>query len=106
MMAKFQVPKNDSKQENDIAPCSLKFCVPDEFVHKLNVLYPLALATAKAMLKRRADTSSKYWKLVPCVVAKSLSAKYQRNLKCKNIKRLVIPICGDKGKQVKLIANG
>ena len=58
------------------------------------------------MLKDRGLSSSKYWKEVPCVVAKSLIAKYQRNPKCKNIKSLVIPICGDKGKQVKLVNGG
>lgn len=58
------------------------------------------------MLKDRSLSSSKYWKEIPCVVSKSLIAKYQRNPKCRNIKSLVIPICGDKGKQVKLLDGG
>ena len=58
------------------------------------------------MLKSRQLSSSKDWKTIPCVVAKSLITKYQRNPKCRNIKSLVIPICGDKGKQVKLVPGG
>jgi len=58
------------------------------------------------MIRDRRKSSSKYFKDIPCVVAKSLIAKYQRNRRCKKISRVVIPICGDKGKQVKLITPG
>src|SRR4030042_2054825 len=84
----------------------IKFRVPDEFRHILDALYPKALETARAMIRNRHLSSSKDWKTVPCVVAKSLITKYQRNQRCRNIKNLVIPICGDKGKQVKLLARG
>jgi len=57
------------------------------------------------MLLDRTKSSSKYYKEIPCVVAKSLVTKYQKNKKCKEVKKLVIPICGDKGKQVKLVGN-
>lgn len=57
------------------------------------------------MLEDRTKNSSKYWKTIPCVVSKSLISKYQRNKKCEKVKNLVIPICGDKGKQVKLKNN-
>jgi len=40
------------------------------------------------------------------VVAKSLVAKYQHNQKCKSVSNIVIPICGDKGRQIKLEGNG
>jgi IS605 OrfB family transposase len=40
------------------------------------------------------------------VVSKSLITKYQRNRKCKSVSNVVIPICGDKGKIVKLEGNG
>lgn len=101
------------RAENDVvtepihamARCA-KFRVPDELCHTLDVLYPKALDAARAMLKDRSLSSSKYWKTIPCVVAKSLIAKYQRNTKCHNIKNLVIPVCGDKGKQVKLDTGG
>lgn len=86
--------------------CCVKLRIPDELSHRLDAIYQPALDTARAMLKRRNDTSSKHWKSVPCVVAKSLSAKYQRNIKCNAIRRLTIPICGDKGRQVKLEHGG
>ena len=40
------------------------------------------------------------------MVSKSLITKYQRNKKCKSVSNVVIPICGDKGKIVKLEGNG
>jgi putative transposase len=40
------------------------------------------------------------------VLAKSLISKYQRNKKIKAVSHLVLPICGDKGKQVKIVENG
>jgi putative transposase len=58
------------------------------------------------MLKRRNDSSSKYYPEIPCVVSKSLITKYQRNPKCRNVRNLVIPVCGDKGKQIKLVDGG
>lgn len=88
-----------------MARCT-KARVPDELCHVLDALYPKALDAARAMLSNRRLSSSKHWQTIPCVVAKSLITKYQRNLKCKNIKSLVIPLCGDKGKQVKLVDGG
>lgn len=58
------------------------------------------------MIKDRTKSSSKYYKSIPCVVSKSLITKYQKNKKLKEIKRLVIPICGDKGKQIKIVEGG
>ena len=84
----------------------IKFRVPSNLCWVLDNLYPRALDTARAMLKDRSLSSSKYWKTIPCVVSKSLITKYQRNQKCQNIKSLVIPICGDKGKQIKLVDGG
>lgn len=94
-----------SKPVNTMARCA-KFRVPNELRHILDALYAKALDAARGMLQDRSLSSSKYWRAIPCVVAKSLITKYQRNPKCKNIKNLVIPICGDKGKQVKLEAGG
>jgi IS605 OrfB family transposase len=84
----------------------IKFKVPSSLYCVLEELYQKSLGVAREMLKHRELSSSKHWKVVPCVVAKGLSVKYQHNLKCRNIKSLVIPICGDKGKQVKLVAGG
>lgn len=58
------------------------------------------------MLENRKESSSKYYNSIPCVVSKSLITKYQKNKKIKSVKRLTIPICGDKGKQVKIEGNG
>jgi transposase len=52
------------------------------------------------------ESSSKYYKELPCVIAKSLIAKYQKNKKCKQVSNLVLPVCGDKGKQIKLEDRG
>jgi len=87
-------------------PRCVKFLVPDELCHNLDSLYPKALDASRGMLKNRALSSSKYWKSIPCAIAKSLITKYQRNPKCRDIKNLVIPICGDKGVQVQLVDGG
>jgi IS605 OrfB family transposase len=59
------------------------------------------------MLDHRDWSSSKYYRdLVPCVVSKSLIAKYQKNPQCRRVTNLVIPICGDKGRQIKLTKDG
>jgi len=84
----------------------VKFRIPDELCHVLDDLYPRVLETAREMIHNRKLASSKYWPSVPCVVAKSLITKYQRNKKCRAIRSLVIPICGDKGKIIKLVLGG
>jgi hypothetical protein len=58
------------------------------------------------MLYLRECSSSKYYPEIPCVVAKSLIVKYQRNPKCVTVSHIVLPICGDRGKQVKLVDGG
>ena len=58
------------------------------------------------MLVRRELSSSKFYPEVPCVIAKSLVAKYQRNKRCRAVRNLVLPLCGDKGTQIKLEGNG
>lgn len=76
--------------------------VPTQFWPKLDSLHSKSVPIVERMLQDRTKTSSKYCPEIPCVVAKSLVAKYQKNKKCKKVKSLVLPICGDKGKQVKL----
>ena len=58
------------------------------------------------MLRNRDEASSKYYPELPCVVSKSLIAKYQRNRKCRAVANLVIPICGDKERQIKIEGDG
>ena len=72
----------------------------------LELLVAPARECVRRMLKHRDLSSSKYYKEIPCAISKSLIVKYQRNRKCKEVKNLVLPICGDKGKQVKLTAEG
>jgi len=58
------------------------------------------------MLKRRWESSTKYYPELPSVIAKALIQKYQRNLKCKSIRNLVLPICSDKGREIKIEGAG
>lgn len=83
-----------------------KTLVPVEHNAWLDALAAASTAVVRRMLANRTETSSKFYKEVPCVVAKSLSAKYQRNAKCKAVTRICLPVCGDKGKQVKLVDGG
>lgn len=58
------------------------------------------------MIANRDKRSSKDYPTLPCVLSKSLLRKYQRNKKLRSVKNLVLPVCGDKGKQVKQEGNG
>jgi IS605 OrfB family transposase len=58
------------------------------------------------MLVHREQCSSKFYPEIPSVIAKGLISKYQRNKKCKKVTNLVLPICGNKGRQIKLEGNG
>ena len=93
-----------SQTENTVVVTS-KVKISDKFSPLLDSLASRSLAEVKEMLKDRTKTSSKYFKSIPCVVAKSLITKYQKNKKCVAVKNIVIPICGDKGKQVKVDGN-
>ena len=90
-----------------VAACSLKIKVSDTFSHVLDDLQTRCGRAVERMLSHRDWSSSKYYgDLVPCVVSKSLIAKYQQNSKCQQVRNLVIPVCGDKGKQIKLVEGG
>lgn len=103
---KFRAPYNVVNQPENTMACTVKFRVPKNLCHVLDTLYPKALMESKKMLKNRKESSSKFYKEIPCVVSKSLIAKYQRNPRIKTIKNLVIPICGDKGRQIKREQDG
>lgn len=83
-----------------------KVKIPVAYWPQLNQLERASKIVLERMLANRKETSSKFYKEVPCVIAKSLSAKYQRNARCVAVRRICLPICGDKGKQVKLVAGG
>lgn len=81
--------------------------VPDAFVSVLDsLLTRVRQDVLPRMLHNRALSSSKYFTEVPCVIAKSLITKYQRNKKLVTIKNIVLPICGDKGKQIRQVEGG
>ena len=80
--------------------------IPNTFRAKLDSLAADARSAVSEMLVNRDKSSSKYYPDIPCVLAKSLIAKYQRNNNCQSVKHLTLPICGDKGKQIKLVDDG
>ncbi|MFW6173096.1 MAG: RNA-guided endonuclease InsQ/TnpB family protein [Elusimicrobiota bacterium] len=99
--------KYDMIDEKEFAMyLTFKVVVPYKFTPILDKLYQKAGVCVNRMLEDRAKSSSKYYKEIPCVLAKSLISKYQRNKKLKQVKNLVLPVCGDKGKQVKIVEGG
>ncbi len=92
--------------KDTVATCAV-ISIPDSFAPVLDVLL---LRTRQHVLPRmlhlRECSSSKYYPEVPCVISKSLIAKYQRNKKLVTVRHIVLPICGDKGRQIKLVAGG
>lgn len=99
--------KNDMVNEKELTMClTFKVVVPHNFTPILDELHQKASACINRMLQDRTKSSSKYYKEIPCVLAKSLISKYQRNKKLKQVKNLVLPLCGDKGKQVKIVEGG
>ena len=93
------------KPKNTMAAC-VKFRVPDSLRCHLDPIFNLSKVATQRMLKKRFESSSKYYPEIPCVVSKSLIAKFQKNPKCRAVKNLVIPICGDKGRQIKIVNGG
>lgn len=100
--------ENDVENQpmDTVATCCV-IGVPDSFAPVLDVLL---VRTRKDVLPRmlhlRECSSSKYYPEIPCVIAKSLITKYQRNKKLVTVSHIVLPICGDKGKQIKWEKNG
>ncbi|OFW63457.1 MAG: hypothetical protein A2Z35_02575 [Actinobacteria bacterium RBG_19FT_COMBO_36_27] len=99
--------KHDIVDEKELTMClTFKVVVPHNLTPILDGLYQKAGVCVDRMLEDRTKSSSKYYKEIPCVLAKSLISKYQRNKKLKQVKNLVLPVCGDKGKQVKIVEGG
>ena len=105
-VSKFSDPDYMVAKKEDTMCLTFKVVISHKFSLILDILYQNSLICAREMIKDRDKSSSKYYKIIPCVVSKSLITKYQKNKKCLKIKRLAIPICGDKGKQVKLVEGG
>ena len=100
------VPYNVMDQKELTMCLTFKVVVPHWFTSRLEELVKNAKVCINRMLQDRTKSSSKYYKEIPCVLAKSLISKYQRNKKLKSVKNLVLPVCGDKGRQVKLVSSG
>jgi hypothetical protein len=86
-----------------LATCT-KIRIPHSFT---SVLDRLLVRVRKDCLPRllylRECSSSKHYPEIPCVVTKAPIGKYQRNPNCVTVSHIVLPICRDKGKQVKLM---
>lgn len=80
--------------------------LPEKYWSQLDALLKASLLVVRRMLSSRSETSTKFYKEIPSVIAKSLSSKYQRNPKCKSVRRLVLPISGDKGRVIKMKDGG
>jgi len=106
MTAKLHTKYDLDSQVVETVVCTVKVKVPDAFTGLLNDLRDRSAMAVREMLAHREKSSSKYYDSVPCVIAKSLITKYQHNNKCKPVTNVVIPICGDKGKIVKLEGGG
>lgn len=85
---------------------AFKIKIPTSFDGHLNSLLEKASVCVRSMLKNRKLSSTKHYPELPSIIAKSLIAKYQKNKKCKAATNLVLPICGDKGKVIKLVGHG
>jgi IS605 OrfB family transposase len=106
LSAKLRAKDDVRTQMLDAVTCCIKVKVPDSLRAVLDALIPKARICVDRMLAHRDHSSSKFYPEVPCVISKSLITKYQRNKKCKQVSNLVLPICGDKGKQIKLEISG
>lgn len=93
-------------EQEDRKCLTLKVSVPVHLYPRLEELYVLAQPAVKLMIANRDKDSSKYYPTLPSVLSKALVRKYQRNKKCRRVKSLVLPVCGDKGRVVKLEKEG
>src|SRR5215472_6334309 len=101
MSPKLSTENQVHGQVVDTVTCTVKLKIPDTLAHRLDSLLPPVELCIKRMLGDRSLSSSKYYPELPCIISKSLIAKYQRNQKLKAVTNVVLPICGDKGRQIK-----
>jgi IS605 OrfB family transposase len=106
MSPKLRTKDDVHGQVVNTVACTIKIKIPDTLAHRLDSLLPVVSSSVARMLRNRTETSSKYYPELPSVVSKSLIAKYQRNGKCRAVANLVIPICGDKERQIKIEGDG
>lgn len=103
---KFSAEDGVRGQVINTVACTIKVKIPDTLAHRLNNLLRQSIPCLERMLRNRHESSSRHYPELPCVIAKSLIAKYQRNAKCRRVSNPVLPICGDKERQVKLEGGG
>ena len=106
MPSKFRTKHNVRSQVVNTMACTIKIKIPDTLAHRLDSLLLDITPCVSRMLRNRGEASSKYYPEIPSVVSKSLIAKYQRNRKCRSVSNLVIPVCGDKERQIKFEGGG
>ena len=106
MLPKLRTEDDVYGQVINTVACTVKIKIPDTLAHRLGSLLLDIAPCVDRMLRNLEQASSKYYPEIPCVVSKSLIAKYQRNRKCRTVSNLVIPICGDKERQIKVEGDG
>jgi putative transposase len=106
MTTKFSTKNDVHGQVIDAVACTVKIKISDTLAHRLDDLLLKAAPCIVRMLRDRDKRSSKYYPELPCVISKSLITKYQNNKKCRQVRNPVLPICGDKGRQIKLTPEG
>ena len=102
LLAKLSSKNHVVVQREDTVCLSAKVVVSQDFHPRLEELETLARRAVKRMLRDRSKASTKDYPELPSVLAKALVRKYQRNAKMRSIKNIVLPVCGDKGRQVKM----
>jgi IS605 OrfB family transposase len=103
---KLRAEDDVDSQMLDTVACCIKVKIPDSFHAGLDTIEPFAKICVKRMLAHRERTSSAFYPEVPCVIAKSLVAKYQRNKKCKAVKNIVLSHLWRQRKAIKLEGSG
>jgi len=78
-----------------------KFVVRGEIVNHLNRLYQIARGSVRKIVA--GANSTKDFPELPSVISKALIRKYP---KAKTIKRVTLPICADRGRQVRQVVGG
>jgi IS605 OrfB family transposase len=106
MLSKLRTKDDVRGQVVNTVACTIKVKIPDTLAHRLDTLLHDVRLCVDRMLRNRDEASSKYYPEIPSVVSKSLIAKYQRNRKCSAVSNLVIPVCGDKERQIKVQQGG
>ena len=91
MCSKLSTENHVHGQAVETVTCTVKLKIPDRLRHRLDSMLPVVELCIKRMLRDRALSSSKYYPELPCVISKSLIAKYQRNKKLKVVTNVVLP---------------